>query len=248
MIAMPSRAAFAPGRFRLLLLSLLLFIVGTAALPEAGAARLIEFLLLAGAVVAAVLELRARGQHRLVPVAFAASVILVSVADLTVRLRHLPVIASAVAALFAGLVVWLAYSSVMRAHRSVGDRIVGAICVYLLIGLAWASVYETLDGVIPGSFRFPADTGWAVSSPLRYRYFSFVTLATLGYGDVTPVTVLAGTLASLEAVAGQLYIGITVARLVALSLGERSGSDEGAKSGIGELGDPGRVAEPERRL
>jgi voltage-gated potassium channel Kch len=87
-----------------------------------------------------------------------------------------------------------------------------------------------------------------VSSPLRYRYFSFVTLATLGYGDVTPVTVLAGTLASLEAVAGQLYIGITVARLVALSLGERSGSDEGAKSGIGELGDPGRVAEPERRL
>ena len=243
-----SRAVFAPGRFRLLLLSLLLFIVGTAALPEADAARVIEFILLAGAIVVAVIELRAPGQHRLVPIALAACVILVSVVDHTVRLRHLPMIASAVVGLFAGLVVWLAYSAVMRAHRPVGDRIVGAICVYLLIGLAWSSVYETLDGVIPGSFRFPADTGWAVSSPLRYRYFSFVTLATLGYGDVTPVTVLAGTLASLEAVAGQLYIGITVARLVALSLAERSGSDQSVKSGIGEPVDPGRVAEPRRRL
>jgi Ion channel len=248
MIAIPSRTVFAPGRFRVLLVSLLLFIVVPAAVPEAGAARLIELILLTGAIVVAVLELRVRGQHRLFPVVFAASVILVSVVDHTVRLRHLPVIASAIVGLFAGLVVGLAYSAVMRAHRPVGDRIVGAICVYLLIGLAWASVYETLDGVMPGSFRFPADTGWAVSSPLRYRYFSFVTLATLGYGDVTPVTVLAGTLASLEAVTGQLYIAITVARLVALSLAEQSGSDQRAKSGIGEPVDAGRVAENERKL
>lgn len=243
-----SRAAFAPGRFRLLLLALLLFIVGTAALPQGGAARLVEFGLLAGTIVVAVLELHVRGHRRLFPVVFAASVILVSVVDHTVRLRHLPVIASAVVGLFAGLVVWLAFSAVMRSPRSVSDQIVGAICVYLLIGLAWSSVYETLDGVIPGSFRFPADTGWAVPSPVRYRYFSFVTLATLGYGDVTPVTVLAGTLASLEAVAGQLYIAITVARLVALSLADRSGSDHRAKSGIGEPVDAGRVAEREQRL
>jgi Ion channel len=227
----PSRAVFAPGRFRLLLLALLLFIVGTAASPGVGPARLIEFVLLVGTMVVAVLELRVPGQRRFVPIVLAFSVIFLSVADLTVPLRHVPVIASAVVALFAGLVVWLVYGSVMRPHRPVGDRIVGAICVYVVIGLAWASVYETLDGVVPGSFRFPADTGWAAPSPLRYRYFSFVTLATLGYGDVTPVTVLAGTLASMEAVMGQLYIGITVARLVALSLAERSGSDESSKSG-----------------
>lgn len=71
-----------------------------------------------------------------------------------------------------------------------------------------------------GSFRFPADTAWATPSPQRYSYFSFVTLATLGYGDVTPVTVLAGTLAWLEAITGQLYLAVTVARLVALSLAE----------------------------
>jgi len=225
-----SRAAFAPGRFRMLLLSLVVFIVGSAAVPRAGPGQLIEFALLAMTLGVAVVELRAPGQPRFVPITLATCVILVTAVDHTVRLRHLPLIASAMVAVFAGIVVWLAYGSVMRPHRSVGDRIVGAICVYVLIGLGWASVYETLDGVIPGSFRFPADTAWVTPGPLRYRYVSFVTLATLGYGDVTPVTALAGMLASLESIAGQLYIGITVARLVALSLGGGAGPDTRSKS------------------
>jgi voltage-gated potassium channel len=218
--ATPGRTVFAPGRFRLLLLALLVLIVGTAVWPRGDSGRLIELILVALTLGIAVVELRTPGQRRLVPIALAASVILVSAVDYTVRLRHLPLIASAIVTVFAGTVVWLVYGSVMRPQRPVPDRIVGAICVYVMIGLAWASVYETLDGVIPGSFRFPVDTAWMTPDPLRYRYFSFVTLATLGYGDVTPVTALAGTLASMEAIGGQLYIGITVARLVALSLGE----------------------------
>jgi voltage-gated potassium channel len=224
-----SRGALAPGRFRLLLLALVLFIVGTAALPESGSLRLLELVLLAGALVVALLELRVSGQSRLVPITLASGVIFVTVVDNAVRLRHLPVVASTLVAIFAGVVVWLAYASVMRPDRSVSDRIVGAICVYLLIGLAWASLFETLDGVLPGSLRFPVDTAWTTPGKLRYRYFSFVTLATLGYGDVTPQTALAGTLAALEAVTGQLYIGITVARLVALSLHDRSDRDDSPK-------------------
>ena len=223
MSVIPARAAFAPGRFRLLLLSLLAFIVGTAVSPRGGPEELIEFFLLAIALAIAVVELREPGQPRLVPIALAASVIFVSAVDHTVRFRHLPLVTSAVVAVVAGMVVWLTYGSVMRPHRPAGDRIVGAMCVYILIGLGCASVYETLDGVIPGSFRFPADTAWSIPGTIRYRYFSFVTLATLGYGDVTPVTALAGTLASLQAIGGQLYIGITVARLVALSLVDRAG-------------------------
>ena len=156
----------APGRFRLLLGALCLFLVGTAATTSLRRALLVEFVLLAVTVVVAVLELRSRGQR------------------------------------------WLG-----------------------TIGLAWAKLFETLDGVAPGSFRFPADTAWTAPGPLRYRYFSFVTLATLGYGDVTPVTALAGTLAALDAVSGQLYIAITVARLVALSMGEHVGPGGGPKSG-----------------
>jgi len=223
------RGVLAPGRFRLLLLALLLFIIGTAASTGIAQARLVEFILLVVTIVIAILELRVGAQHWSASVVLAVSVILLSGVDLTVRLRHVPIIASVLAALFAGLVVWLAYTSVMRPHRPVGDRIVGAICVFILIGLAWASVFEALDTVAPGSFRFPADTAWAAPGSQRYRYFSFVTLATLGYGDVTPITVLAGTLAGLEAVSGQLYIGITVARLVALSLAERPGPDQRSK-------------------
>jgi voltage-gated potassium channel len=227
-----SRDVLAPGRFRLLLLSLLLFIVGTAATASSRQAVLVELVLLAVTIVIAVLELRTREQRGIATIALATLAISLALVDFAAPLTHLPLIASTVVGLFAGLIVWLAYASVMRPHRQVGDRIVGAICVYIVIGLAWAKLYETLEGVAPGSFRFPVDTAWMVQAgPLRYRYFSFVTLATLGYGDITPRTALAGTLASLEAVGGQLYIGITVARLVALSLAERAGPDESSKSG-----------------
>jgi len=223
------RATLAPGRFRLLLLSLLTFILATTVSAPFPNARIVEYALLAITVGVAIFELRAPGQRRLVPVMVAASVLVVSLVDYAQRLRHLPLVAGGLVAIFAGIVVWLVYGAAMQSHRPVGDRIVGAICVYVLIGLGFASVYETLDGVIPGSFRFPADTAWTASGPLRYRYFSFITLATVGYGDVTPASALAGTLASLEAIVGQLYIGITVARLVSLSLVERGDHGERSK-------------------
>jgi voltage-gated potassium channel len=223
------RGALAPGRFRLLLLALVLFIVGTAVSTGYRQARTVEFVLLTLTIVVAIWELHAAGQSWTASIVLASSVILLTLVDLTVRLRHVPIFASALVTLFAGLVVWLTYSSVMRPHRAIADRIVGAICVFILIGLAWASLFEALDTVRAGSLRFPADTAWAAPGSQRYRYFSFVTLATLGYGDVTPTTVLAGTLAGLEAVSGQLYIGITVARLVALSLAEQAGPDGRSK-------------------
>jgi voltage-gated potassium channel len=216
--------ALAPGRFRLLLLALLLFFGGTAVAAGTRAERVVDAILLAGVLAAAILDLRERGQRWYFG-GLAAGIVLLFVVDLNVRIQHLPIVEDAMMVLFAGLVVWRAYTAVMRRQRPVGDRIIGAICVYVLIGLAWAKMYEALDGIAPGSFRFPADTAWATPGLLRYSYFSFVTLATLGYGDVSPVTVMAGTLAWLEAITGQLYVAITVARLVALSIADSSAAD-----------------------
>jgi hypothetical protein len=224
------RSALAPGRLRLLFLSLLLLFGGAAAAAGTGRARAIEGTLMVVVIVTAVWDLREQGRERGVAAALGAGAILLSVVDVTVRLRHLPGVASAMVAALAALVVWRAYTGAMRSDRPVGDRILGAVCVYLLIGLAWAKVYQTLDVVTPGSFRFPADTAWAPASLARYAYLSFITLATVGYGDVTPVTAIAGTLAWLEAVTGQLYLAITVARLVALSLAEGRGPDTAARS------------------
>src|SRR5262245_65617927 len=88
------RGALAPGRFRLLLLALVLFIVGTAASTGTTQARLIEFILLALTVVVAILELRVGGLRWSASVILALSVILLTLVDLTVRIRPVPIVAS----------------------------------------------------------------------------------------------------------------------------------------------------------
>jgi hypothetical protein len=150
-------------------------------------------MLLALVLVAAVLDLRER-EHRWRFAGLAAGIILLSGVDLNVRVPYLAALVDAMMVVFAGLVVWRAYIVVMCRQRPVADRIVGAICVYVLLGLAWAKTYEALDGVAPGSIEiWHQDEPAAAPSLLRYIYFSFVTLATVGRGDVSPVTALAGT-------------------------------------------------------
>ncbi len=93
------------------------------------------------------------------------------------------------------------------------DVIMAAVCVYLLLAFFWSSAFSVLESLQPGSFLLSAKTGRAFQD---FTYFSFVTLTTLGYGDIVPLTQQAKTLASFEAVMGQIYIAILVARLVAI--------------------------------
>ena len=95
-------------------------------------------------------------------------------------------------------------------------RIQGAVAAYLLLGLAWALAYEALALVADGAF---SSGGPAEPERGRFIYFSFVTLTTVGYGDVTPVHPVARSLAVAEALAGQLYPAILLARLVSLATG-----------------------------
>lgn len=98
-----------------------------------------------------------------------------------------------------------------------GDAIFGAVCGYLLLGIIWSLMYSAVETAWPGSFRLPAFGGSdVVTAPDRgtLSYYSFITLATVGYGDVTPITPLARTLAWIEAVAGQFYLAVLVAGLV----------------------------------
>jgi hypothetical protein len=99
-----------------------------------------------------------------------------------------------------------------------GDAIFGAVCGYLLLGIIWSLLYYALETGSPGSFNIPTpDTDEvAVQGVDRgaLSYYSFITLATVGYGDVTPRTPLARTLAWIEAIAGQFYLAVLVAGLV----------------------------------
>jgi hypothetical protein len=88
-------------------------------------------------------------------------------------------------------------------------------CVYLLLGLVWCYIYALLDYFFPGSILPVLETN-TFESFSKYLYFSLVSLTTLGYGDITPTTRIAQNWAVLEAIVGQLFLTILVARLVGL--------------------------------
>ena len=89
----------------------------------------------------------------------------------------------------------------------------GAIVLYLLIGLIWAVIYSAISLHVPNAFAGSVGVNAGLSD---WVYFSFVTLTTVGYGDITPVAQGARALATLEAFIGQLYPAIIIARLVSL--------------------------------
>jgi hypothetical protein len=99
-------------------------------------------------------------------------------------------------------------------------RIAAAVSVYLLLGIIWARLYELVALMAPGAFRVPE--GEHLNSA-NLVYFSFVTLATLGYGDFVPVNMVARNMAVLEAIMGQLYMVLLVSRLVSESLSKPAG-------------------------
>ena len=112
--------------------------------------------------------------------------------------------------------------------RVTGDRISAAICVYLLMGFLWAYVYGLIESLSPGSFKLlpveiqPGEGALVASFPGRefsqLVYFSFVTITTLGYGDITPANPLTRVLTTVEALMGQIYLVVLVARLVGLHI------------------------------
>lgn len=131
--------------------------------------------------------------------------------------------------LFLGLMAGLILRDVFRGKRVTGNNICGAICVYFFVGVAWGMLYALADQLEPGSLAVATELRTTFAGDARttehisisiYIYYSFVTLSTLGYGDVSPVTPAVCTFAWLEAVMGQLYIAVLVARLVGMHIAQ----------------------------
>jgi hypothetical protein len=102
------------------------------------------------------------------------------------------------------------------------QRVQGAVAEYLLLGLIWASIYELLVLLAPGSIQNISTAVGRNTLPSNVIYFSFVTLTTVGYGDFIPVHHVARSLAILEALTGQLFPAVVIARLVAMELSHSS--------------------------
>jgi len=99
------------------------------------------------------------------------------------------------------------------------EVIFGALVVYLLMGLMWGYGYTLLEHLQPDSFNHPA--GLSDLSLGAFNYFSYVTMTTLGYGDITPASEAAKAMVMTQAITGQVYLAVLVARLVGLNIAQR---------------------------
>jgi hypothetical protein len=109
---------------------------------------------------------------------------------------------------------WQTAKQVLLSGEITGNKILGAICLYLLLGLIWATLYTLMQLSLTHSFDSLSNTtAWYSLFP-DFVYFSFVTLTTLGFGDISPTLPMARFLVYLEAIVGQFYLAILVASLV----------------------------------
>ena len=204
-----------------LLFSLIVLFVLFPVMVELGAVRFYR-LAFVGELILASIGLGATKANRRMALGLGVPAIVLQMVAFSAPSRISLLIAAIATLLFIGFVTVIVYRMVMASGRVTVDKLAAAVNVYLLLGLAWAIVY----GVI-ASFEGTAFSGNAMDfhtleeyvslgAEFFFIYFSFVTLTTLGYGDTLPMTPIAQTAAWMEAVVGQLFVAVTLARLVGM--------------------------------
>jgi len=139
----------------------------------------------------------------------------------TPAINAMPTILSAA---FLGFLTWRIFKDIFFGNRITSEQIFGSVCAYLLIGLVFSTLYGFIFLVDPGAFAFSDALADYLTAERQgqgfgiFTYFSFVTMTSLGYGDMTPISEMARTLALVQAVLGQLYLAITVAALVGIHI------------------------------
>jgi ion channel len=197
-IITPMREAGLPGRIFFDLLSVALMIFGALTVNQS---RLASVLVIATVVTSAAVL----GAARIHPTPF-----LHQFGSLLVTITLLVYVRIVLLVMFRiGPVTW--------------SRIQGGVCAYLLVGMAWASAYEFIEQVFPGSFRFVSLARDLDQLTSKLTYYSFTTLTTVG-SEITPVTPLARSLTVGEAIVGQLFPAILIGALVAMAMQSRSKS------------------------
>jgi voltage-gated potassium channel len=139
--------------------------------------------------------------------------------DLFLESTYLGTMVHGGAALFLGFTACIVLSHVLKDEEVTADKIYGAICVYLLIGVMCGYLFSVIEDVWAGSFQMAQTVGPEPGEKLMlFTYYSFITLSTVGYGDVVPLSPVARSFSFVEAVMGQIYLATLIARLVGLHI------------------------------
>ena len=211
---------FSQSRFLILLVLILLTIVLTPFLDDFIETRILMDFFLTVIFIAIILAIRSKHSQLIIASFLAVPLILSTWSFYFVELRSISLMTRIFGALFFGFSVINILHIVVQSEEVTKETIFAAIVAYLLIAMMWAFLYMILELMIPGSFVFP-DKSFRAET-MQFEYFSFVTITTLGYGDIIPLSNKASALALLEALIGQVYLVVLVAWLVGMHVSRRS--------------------------
>lgn len=212
--------ALSQRRFLTLLILILLTIGLTPFLDNFIQTRILMDVFLTAVFLAIIFAIRSKRSH-LIIASILVLPLLVSTWSLYFHdLHEIDLLTRIFGALFFGYTVILILQIVFRSTEVTRETIFAAVVAYLLIALMWAFFYMILELMVPGSFYFPEESRRLET--MQFEYFSFVTITTLGYGDVLPLSNRASALAFLEALIGQIYLVVVVAWLVGMFVSRKA--------------------------
>ncbi len=214
-----------PHRFLYLLITLVAFLTLVPVLEELGYGGMIFTIFLSTILLSAVYAVSESRGHFLLALILAGPAFVLRWVYNFLGTPWLALVSDVLSFLFLLLVAMLILTHVLKDEKVNSEKIFGALSVYLLLGVIWAMLFIMVEFLVPGSLRHGQEQALTGAEMV---YYSFVTLTTLGYGDIVPVSPSARALATLEALTGQLYLTVLVARLVALHIthSSRRRSDE----------------------
>ena len=228
-------------RFVLLLAALTLLMLATPFVHVLGPhlhprlARGVITILFVAILVSAVFAVGGRRLTTVLAIVLAAPGILLQAVDLLNDHQGIEITKLLFGVLFLGFTVVVVLHHVFTTDRVTIDTIAAALCVYLLLGVLWALVYSAMELLSPGSFIILSgggedeSIGFGGKGTVIALYYSFVTMTTLGYGDIVPNSSPARMFAAMEAIMGQVYLAVLVARLVALHISHSMGRHNGSR-------------------
>jgi hypothetical protein len=181
-------------------------------------------LVLTGMLLSAVYAVSSRDRSPLIALLLALPALVLGVTDVAIggRVAWLAAAGHVTTTVFLLYTAGILLQSIFRCRRVTTNTIFASLCVYLILGVVWSLVYLLIEQLQPGSFAYPLaerpqprlrteTTGVAI-------YYSFVTMTTLGYGDIVPISRTARSISALQAIAGQMYLTVLVAWLVGLHI------------------------------
>ena len=169
--------------------------------------HLISTLLLAMIPLASAFALTEDRKKAIIVLLIAAPFVILDGLNVFLTNRPLMVVAFSFGTILYFYIVVLLVKNLLSIRVITADLIYCAISIYLLIGIMWAGIYTVLEGISPGSFS-------GTSGTVDLLYFSFVTLTTVGFGDVAPLSILGKRLAVFEAAMGSIYMAVIIAMIV----------------------------------